>query len=112
MKVSITGKALNLSHTSMRGGYYNDLISNNLHKVSFGRCAEGDFFSSSLDNHQNISDMKNDFIQNGRALYAAPDCHPFAFAPEGVLCGSERDNYGTVNYPGNDLLDDDYGTNF
>ena len=85
----------------MRGGYYNDLISNNLHKVSFGRCAEGDFFSSSLDNHQNISDMKNDFIQNGRALYAAPDCHPFAFAPEGVLCGSETsDDYGEEGYAG------------
>jgi hypothetical protein len=44
MKVSITGKALSLSHISMRGGYHNDLISNNLYKVSFGCRAEGDFF--------------------------------------------------------------------
>ena len=45
--------------------------------------------------------MKKDFIQNGQALYAAPDCHPFAFAPEGVLCGSgTSDEYGDEGYAG------------
>ena len=45
--------------------------------------------------------MKKDFIQNGQAFYAAPDCHPFAFAPEGVLCGSgTSDEYGDEGYAG------------
>ncbi len=32
--------------------------------------------------------MKKDFILNGQALYAAPDCQLLSFNFQGVLCSS------------------------
>ncbi len=54
--------------------------------------------------------MRKDSIKIAQVRYVAPDCKAVTFSPEGVLCGSQRDSYGSPNAPGDDLTFDDYIT--
>ncbi len=57
--------------------------------------------------------MKKTLIKTVQSAYTRPDCKTIAFSIEGVLCESgSRGVYGSPNYAGSDVEDDDYTTIF